>query len=246
MTHETSIIIFIGPLIGGIVQPQYQIPVTPNTVRITDSTNVTRSRVIGIGEIAQIGSRNLKRFVLNSFFPTFYDTFTTEHPPQKHALPEKLGLTVQDRLDFYVPQPLVWVERFLSMRDIPLKVVISGINVDENYIMNNFSWGAVGGEGSDIQYSASFIEHKELSIRAVDFGQPGDPIQVSTFAPFIPGSGLYTVNEGDTWARIYQITGVSPQDIMRANGITNTFFLQPGIVLLLTVEPQGTAVLPRP
>lgn len=248
MTHDIGIIIFVGPLVGNIAQPQYQLPVTPEVVTISDSTQLTRSRVIGIGEIAQIGSHNLKRFTINSFFPRFYDTYTTEH--FNHQAVEHLppGL-IEDFIETqqthkYFPSPLIWVERFLSMRDIPLKIVMSGINVDEDFIMNNFTYSSVGGEGEDIQYSASFVEHKPLSIRAVDFGQPGDPIQVHTFVPFVPGSSLYEVNEGDTWARIHQITGVTPQEIMRINDITNAFFLQPGVVLLLVGDTLHFPVLP--
>ncbi len=230
MTHELHI--YLGPLKGDLPDPLYLLPVTPEVISITDSTTMNRSRVIGIGEIAQIGSHNLQRFTINSFFPKFYDSFTSEHfSPQ--LTDEKLGLTPEERALFYDPQPLVWIDRFKSMRDIPLKMVISGINVDENYIMHSFSFSSIGGEGEDIGYSASFIQYKELSIRMVDFGQAGAPIQINHIPIHIKGDSVYTVIQGDTWASISQKTGLSAPYIMDLNGIRNAFFLKRGTILIL-------------
>ncbi len=235
MSHLDNIHIFIGPLKGDLPDPVYLLPVTPEVISITDSSNLNRSRVIGIGEIAQVGSHNLKRFTIASFFPTFYDTFTSEHE-YTDIITSKLGLTIEERKVLYEPQSLVWVNRFRLMRDIPLKIVISGINVDENYIMNSFTWSAVGGQGEDIEYTASFVQYKELSIRVVDFGNAGEPIQISTFAPYIRGDSVYQVIPGDTWASISSKTGISAASIMAINQISNTFFLRPGIILQLKPE----------
>ncbi len=232
MAHDDNIHIFMGPLKGDLPDPLYLLPVTPEVISVTDSTTLNRSRVIGIGEIAQIGSRNLKRFTINSFFPKFYDTFTEEHHPTQLST-DRLGLTVEQIFSWYDPAPLVWVDRFNSMKDIPLKIVISGLNIDENYIMHAFTWSAVGGEGQDIQYTASFIQYKELAVRMVDFGNAGQPIAISTFPPFVEGDSIYVVVPGDTWASISQKTGLPVVFIMFNNRLTNTFFLKPGTILLL-------------
>ncbi len=231
MSHLDNIHIYIGPLKGDLPDPVYLLPVTPEVITIIDSSNLNRSRVIGMGEIAQVGSHNLQRFTIATFFPTFYDTFTSEHAP---AFPnEALGISLEDRVSFYDPQPLIWVDRFKSMRDIPLKIVISGINIDENYIMNNFTWSAVGGEGTDIEYTATFVQYKELSVRMVDFGNFGAPIQSNYIPIYIPGETIYEVITGDTWASISQKTGLSAAYIMDLNGIRNSFFLKRGLILIL-------------
>ena len=246
MSHLDNIHIFIGPLKGDLPDPVYLLPVTPEVISITDSSNLNRSRVIGIGEIAQVGSHNLKRFTIASFFPKFYETYTSEHFPVA-IKGERLGLTVEQQFTWYDPKPLVWVDRFKAMRDIPLKIVISGINVDENYIMNSFTWSAVGGQGEDIDYVANFVQYKELSIRVVDFGNAGQPIQIATFPPYIRGDTIYVVIPGDTWASIGQKTGLPPEFIMRINNLRNVFFLKPGIVLQLrqkTTRIPGDTITP--
>ena len=56
-------------------------------------------------------------------------------------------------------------------------------------------------------------------------------------APTSPGPLLYTVQEGDTLGAIAQAYGLSIEDLMAANEISNPHVLHPGQVLIIPVAP---------
>ena len=57
--------------------------------------------------------------------------------------------------------------------------------------------------------------------------------------PTLPGPVLYTVQEGDTLGAIAQIYGLSAEDLMAANELSNPHMLHPGQVLTIPVTPPA-------
>lgn len=152
-------------------------PVSPPDYKISGGgTNFNDFNVIKGGEATIIGDEALMEVAFSSFFPRDYDPYlcnTTDIPAPWEAVKT--------------------IERWRKSK-WPVRLIISGTDINMPCTIRQFEYEERGGEPGDIYFNVSFKEYKFIKIReivqAVEPEQPRPDVQQP--------SKTYTVVSGDT------------------------------------------------
>lgn len=193
----------------------------PEPVISSGGTAFTDSQVIKGGERTVIGNDMLRCVAFSSFFPRDYDpTFCA----------------VTD-----IPDPWEAVARINRWRTSgkPVKLLISGTDINMYATIRKFDYREKGGEPGDVYYDIQFKEFKFIKIREVVKAAPR--VQQQSDRPETAAtSNTYTVVKGDClWkiAKRFYGSGAQYPKIFNANSppIKNPNLIYPGQVF--TIPP---------
>ena len=234
MTISThSLITFIDP--NGRI---YNLPVTPEEIRVNDGTRIIRSSVLSVGEITQLGERKAKSISFSSFFPEYNDTYVNSIATtvDLFSLPdpeEDLGLLdIEERINaltnIEVPGRLLhnssqWIDIIQELRRNPVSVIITFPYVQQKFLISDFTYAAVGGSGREIEYTIDLVAFRDISIRTLE-----SPIVGPRGTDFLDDplvfnlSNFYTIVPGDTLVSISIKTGVDGTTLKSLNDIKDS------------------------
>ena len=217
MARNKTLLIVIFPFVPELPEIMY-LPVTPSIITVDNPQGVRKDLIVNVGEVADIGPRKPNMVSFSSFFPQYQDTYTNITP-------------------FIPPEPpIVWVKRFELLKDSFFRLVITGFNINDLYILdNNFSYKMVGGVGDDIEYSVKFIRHQPLAIRNVNINEEF-ALEVGNIRNVFSSRNneeRYTVKINDTWSSIANKHNTSPNDLRSYNNKINIFDLVVGDIVFI-------------
>ncbi|MBF4693900.1 LysM peptidoglycan-binding domain-containing protein [Fusibacter ferrireducens] len=208
------------------------LPVNPSQFRINEGQNIKTSEVVKRGEINQIGNEKLRTIEITSFFPKNYSGYCNYK-------------------DFKEPYEYVRIIKEWQSYKEPIRLVITTTPINMVVAIQNFSYSEVGGSGN-IEYTLSLVEYKCLKVKSLaedvkahlsdrtELIMPPSKTN-RTETKKIPNS--YTTKPGDTIASISKkLTGTfsnakiiyeNNKDKIEFVGITDTFKIQPGTVIII-------------
>ena len=132
------------------LKQKLKFPVNPSEFTISDGGLETHViNVIKGGERIIIGDKKLEKIAFSSFFPKHYDPTYCEY--------RKL------------PKPWQSVKKLEKWRNSgkPVKLLITGTNINMYAVITKFEYGEKGGEPGDVYYSIEFSEFTFIKIREV-------------------------------------------------------------------------------
>ena len=234
MTTTThSLITFLDP--NGRI---YNLPVTPEEIRVNDGTRIIRSSVLSIGEITQLGERRAKSISFSSFFPEYNDTYVNPIATtvDLFSLPgpqEDLGLLdIEERVNaltnIEVPGRLLhdssqWIDIIQELRRNPVSVIITFPYIQQKFLISDFEYSAVGGGGREIEYSIDLVAYRDISIRTLESPVVGPTGTDVLDDPLVFNlSNFYSIVPGDTLVSISRKTGVDGTTIKSLNDIKDS------------------------
>lgn len=168
-----------------------QLPVNPNSIKITTGHGYQDVNVMNLGEITIIGDSVLKEFSFSSFFPRDYNPAYCE----------------------YVDIPDPWdavrmIERWMSTRR-PIRFTVTGTPINYAVTVRSFDYEERGGSPGDIYYSIMLKEYKFLTFRQITVTTESTAVVEPPQRPStkeVPS--YYVVQSGDTlWAIAQRIWG---------------------------------------
>lgn len=117
------------------------LPVTPESYSISSSQNHQTVNVIALGDLNLMGNKGLRELSFSSFFP-----FSKVHG----------GYTAQDAFK----NPFTLCKTIQSWKDRKkiVRVVITGTNINTEFLIKDFSYSQSDGSG-DVYYSLAFSEY---------------------------------------------------------------------------------------
>ena len=179
MTISThSLITFIDP--NGRI---YNLPVTPEEIRVNDGTRIIRSSVLSVGEITQLGERKAKSISFSSFFPEYNDTYVNSIAttvdlfsipgPQEDLSQLDIEERVNALTNIEVPGRLLhnssqWIDIIQELRRNPISVIITFPYIQQKFLISDFTYAAVGGNGREIEYTIDLVAFRDISIRTLE------------------------------------------------------------------------------
>ena len=217
MVAQKNLYIYIFPFVPDLPE-QMVIPVTPSIITIDNPQGTRKDVIVNVGEVADIGVTKPDIISFSSFFPQYEDTYTnfTPHIP-------------------LIP-PMDWVDQFLLLKDSFFKLVISGLRIDDLYILDdNFSYKMVGGVGDDIEYSAKFIRYQPVAIRNVNINEES-ALEVSNIRNVFSSRNnetRHTVKINETWSSIANKYNTTPDELRSYNNKINIFDLIIGDIIFI-------------
>lgn len=125
-----------------------QLPVLPESFKVSGGSNNDRVTVMGLGEIIVIQDRPALEFSWSSFFPAA-------------AFP---GVKVGS-----ITPPLEIVERINSWKESkkPVHLIVTACGVDLYAAIEDFSYTENGGDPGTYQYDIKLKEYREIAVRQV-------------------------------------------------------------------------------
>jgi len=181
------------------------LPVTPEIISVENTNKIVRTELLSVGEISQLGGRQLKQISFTSFFPEFPESYSSTIATlgSMTKTVETIVHGTTRRTQVTVPvwehtanedSPATWVQRIQELMTEKIFLAITHPPIVGDYYINDFQHSLVGGEGADITYSLTLIEARSSSIRSVDFDSSlGEPVSQLTFAPYTKGDKTYIV-----------------------------------------------------
>ncbi len=190
---------------------EFEVPVMPSRIAITDGTSNTRKVVLGAGPVGFPGYRNTKKVQWESFFPYHYDSSYCNTANLLHP---------QAAVDFFIKS--ITGTKVLGAPDIMhLKITDQYEDglvwpiIDDFFTIEEFQSPLEAAELTDVHYSISLETITIPSLRVVDATAEVVPTQLRKPIPGPSGSrgngGLgggggnqttYTVQSGDSLSGI--------------------------------------------
>lgn len=200
-----------------------QLPVLPESFKVSNGSNNDSVDVVGLGEIVIMQSRPALQFSWSSFFPA------TKFP----------GLQVSS-----ITKPLTLVLKINEWKASkkPVHLIVTACGVDLYATIEDFSYSEEGGDPGTYQYSIKLKEYREITVRQVKVNIPKQTATVKKEEPRVDNTvqpKTYTVKSGDClWniAKKYYGSGAQYTKIYNANkGVIggNPNLIYPGQVLTI-------------
>ena len=201
------------------MREKIKLPVNPANYSISGGgTSFTDISVIKGGERTVIGDPNLRSVAFSSFFPRDYDSSYCAYSN--------------------IPDPWEAVEQIEQWRSSgnPVKLLITGTNINMYSTIRTFNYEERGGEPGDIYYDMEFKEFPFINIREIvqDNSNALNKTQSTTARPDTQSTQkTYTVVQGDClWniAKRFYGSGAKYTLIFNANSppIKNANLIYPG------------------
>lgn len=178
-----------------------RIPILPPEVEIPTETLINTININEIGEVALFGGNKLSRVSLSSFFPN-----------QVYSFVEYSSF----------PKPYEFVKKIEAWRKEgkPIRLVITGANINIQVLIEKFSYKEKDGSG-DVYYTIEFVEYKTLTITKIaNTVKPAPIAPPPPPRPSPPPQRTHTVVRGDSmWAiaNRYYNNGSRYPEIYKAN-----------------------------
>ena len=234
----------------------FTLPVTPEEIDIIGGHNIKKHDIISSGVVAQLGPKRAIGVRFSSFFPEFIDSYINrvfnynlDYPVVKADLSTFDDLPTEFTQPFlgqvsYIKNPIAWVRVLEEIQSQPLYLFIDYPLIHGKYLVSEFTYRIIGGEGKDIRYTLGFIQAREQSVKSADdlFIDKYIRNDLSTrFSTF--DKTTYIVTENDTLERISRITDIPVSSLVNVNAIRDSSVdLFPGRVIYLE-RPTGSNVL---
>ena len=240
------------------IEPKYSytLPVTPQQIEFKEGNHVITHSILSVGDIAQLGGRKLNKIRFSSFFPEFDNSFYVNKKPsfiplqQEYVDPflfdpdvegdlEIRPITGPTRSEFTIGSPQRWINIIKDLRDSEqvLRVMITYPEFEDEFVISNFMYSVVGGEGHDVRYTIDLVVYREVeikSIRRYEFGQNYPTNKVSSRL-FKLDNDSYIVRDDDTLISISRKTNVPVYRLRELNNIRDSSIdLLPGRIIYLT------------
>lgn len=169
-----------------------RLPVNPSEVTISTGVSHEDKRVVQFGEITVLGQKNQFDLSLESFFP-------------KHYSP------ICEYVD--IPDPYASLNKLIAWSEsgVPIRLVITGTNINSLVTIRSIEQTEKGGEPEDVYFKLTLKEYRTYKVRQIDLGNT---------APTHPNQSfiLYTIQKGDTLYEIDQAyDNCTLQDIYTLN-----------------------------
>lgn len=182
-----------------------QLPVNPESVKISTPFSVDKITIAALGDIATPGERGLKSIAFSSFFPRDYNPSYCEYS----------GFMSPDK---FVEQIEKWIDTRRNIR-----LIIAGTTISIPCYITSFDIEPErAGAPGDIYYSISLTEYKAVNAKIIQ-SPTSKVLGVSTMRPSSATSNAkktHTVIKGDTlWAlaKKYYGNGSKSTSIYNAN-----------------------------
>lgn len=121
-----------------------RLPILPKSFERFLSTNIAKDTVIGLGDIAMYNGNGLSTITLESFFPNREYHFNTYSPvPPPYDLVSKVGVARQN--------------------GTPVRLIITGTNINRLMLITDFSYGEQDSTG-DVYYTIDLIEYRPVTV----------------------------------------------------------------------------------
>lgn len=163
----------------------FQFPVNPASFQVSAGGNSFNDvQVLEKGEITVIGDKQLSTVTFSSFFPRDYD--------------EGFCSTSD------IPDPYDAVRKIERMRLLnkPVRLIISGTDVNMSCTIRQFDHEERGGEPGDVYFTIQFKEYRTFSTRTivdnsvkkVESARPSEKTQPKTYT-VVKGDSLWAISE---------------------------------------------------
>jgi len=201
-----------------------QLPVNPEKLGVSNSSDFTSYQIIGLGEVGQVEKRNLRKIKLSSFFPGVFGPYCeTESfiPPSRYA----------DQMQRWHDLGKV-VKFVLTGSGYPVSLIASITDLE-------ISEGGLG--VGDLEYMIALREFRKYGPRTVSLVAEAGVTKIEKTegqprADTYEAPPVYTVVSGDTlWAiaKRHLGDGARYPEIATLNGISNPNFISIGQELKL-------------
>lgn len=162
-----------------------QFPVNPESFQVTTGGNTFNDvQVLGKGEITVIGNEQLSTVTFSSFFPRDYD--------------EGYCSTTD------IPDPYDAVRKIERMRLLkrPVRLIISGTNINVSCTIRQFDYEERGGEPGDVYFTIQFKAYRTFttrtivdnSVKKVESARPSEKAPAKTHT-VVKGDCLWSIAE---------------------------------------------------
>lgn len=121
-----------------------RLPVLPASFERTLSTNLSETKIIGLGDVAAFDGDGLSRITLESFFPNrdySFNAYSPVPPPYEFIL--KLGIARQ--------------------HGKPVRLIITGTGINKLMLITNLNYGERDCTG-DVYYTIDLVEYRSITI----------------------------------------------------------------------------------
>ena len=136
----------------------YQLPVLPETIKITNSANNASLSVVGIGEVTILQGRKAKQYSFSSIFPNTYFTGCAFNGKSK-----------------YWHRPKTFVKFFESLINSKKLVIFvfsrndssKHLSISKKCTIERFEYSETGGDIGTISYTLTLKEYRKPNIRQI-------------------------------------------------------------------------------
>lgn len=192
---------------------EIRIPVLPSSYELVAKYNHASAEVVSFGEMSIKGTKGLDSFALSSFFPG-----SAVHGGYK------------SKGEFH--SPLVLTNKIKSWADKKsvVRVIITGTNVNEEFLISDFSFGESDFTG-DVNYSISFTQYRRPTV-----SESGTKKALKSRTKKGLTQSTYTVKSKDTLKSIAKkFFGKSSKytTLAKLNHIASPYKIRVGQVILL-------------
>lgn len=200
---------------------KFRLPVVPSSFELNKSKLNTTENIAQFGEISMIGKNALITISFESFFPNQYYSFCSYK-------------------DF--PKPYDCVTLVDSFMDAPVRLMITGANINTLFTIESFKYGENDGTG-DVNYSIDFKEYKKATVSTVVKNVASKKVQNKVTAKKRTGTTksatsnkvrTYKIKKGDTLMKLskkFYGTSSKYKYLAQLNGIKNPNKIYAGDVI---------------
>ena len=233
--NPTSII--SSPLVNENPTRAFILPVTPEEISVSMPQGLRQDEIVNVGSITSFDIVKPTTIMFNSFFPEFNDTYVNSGFTA-NVYEKNVTAIRSDSLEFSAPN--VWVERIRSFFKKPLMVIVTGLNIIGNYLIESFNISQIGGTGGEIQYSMSLKQYANTKLRNINIFSVEATATRNNFTTEDDGQWFtYFVKRHDSAIKISQKTGISIAKLIEYNGASAIHNLEVGQKLILTLRSYG-------
>lgn len=201
---------------------KFRLPVLPSGFEESVSQQNTSVNINSFGEVNILGKRGLKTLSLSSFFPK-----------------KEYGF-LQYTNDLL--KPYESVDLIESWMDAPIKVTITGTNIDMDATIESFTYSEQDGTG-DVYYTIDLKEYRKPTIDTVKkktVNKKSTKVEVASTKRTSKKvkSTTYTVKQGDTlWDIAKKLTGDATNcyAIANQNNISKPYTIKVGQKLVIKI-----------
>lgn len=207
--------VVISPIVNGTVVAAYILPVIAEPIKVSYPQGLRKDKIIDVGEVVSFEHRKPRTITIDSFFPENNESYVNP-----------LSLEANGS----VLSPKLWANRFIRFGGTPIYVIISDMGLSGIYIINDFHIVLEGSVGKELNYHLSFIQYVETRIRSL--GQDG--INVIALKNGIRDTAnRYLFEKYDSITKMARKTGISEEELISKNDISNLGRLAEGDLLIL-------------
>ncbi len=161
------------------------LPVVPDQLEVRTGLSNSTAEVVNLGEIGIIGNRKLNGITISSFFPSYYAPYcqcSSEEFTEPYAAVERIS-------------------RWMGTKR-PVRLRITGMNINTACMIEEFSYREKGGQPGDVYYDLVLKEYRFIQSKIVESSASASGTSATAVRTVERQSpSTYTVKKGDSlWA----------------------------------------------